>query len=76
MSKYLYRPHCGGLADAMKELKEFKSKHEMINYIYKYHSFGDENSIKDITFHEYGLNSADYRIGWKTTYIICSKGRG
>ena len=76
MSKILYRPHRGGLADAMAYLQEFNSIDEMLDYVYKNESFEDEESIKDITYEKYGTNSGDYRIGWKTTYIVCSKGRG
>ena len=76
MSKILYRPHRGGLADAMTDLHEFNSIDEMLDYVYKNESFEDEDSIKDITYEEYGKPSRDYRIGWKKTYIVCSKGRG
>lgn len=76
MSKILYRPHRGGLADAMTYLQEFNSIDEMLDYVYKNESFGNEKSIKDITYEEYGNPSYDQRIGWKNTYIVCSKGRG
>ena len=76
MNKILYRPHRGGLDNAMQDLKEFGSISKMLNYVYDNESFGDEKSIKDITYEEYGSHSEDNRIGWKKTYIICSKGRG
>ena len=76
MSKILYRPHRGGLTDAMTDLHEFDSISEMLEYVYKNESFGDEESIKDITYEKYGTFSRDFRIGWNGTYIICSKGRG
>ena len=75
MSKILYRPHRGGLDDAMRELREFNSIEEMLDYVYKEELFGDEKSIEDIVYEEYGSDSSDYRIGWKTTYIVCSKDR-
>ena len=74
MSKYLFRPHCGGIEEAMKGLKEFNSLEAMKQYIYENYSFGDEMSIEDITFEKYG-EYPDTRIGWKETYIVCSKGR-
>ena len=47
----------------------------MLDYVYNNESFGDEKSIKDITYEKYG-KSGDCRIDWKKTYIVCSKGRG
>ena len=75
MSKILYRPHRGGLAEAIRELHEFNSTKEMLDYVYKNESFGDEKSIKDITYKKYS-KYGDCRIGWKNTYIVCSKRRG
>lgn len=75
MSKILYRPHRGGLSDAIRELREFNNIKEMLDYVYKNESFGDEKSIKDITYKKYS-KYGDCRIGWKNTYIVCSKRRG
>ena len=74
MSKILYRPHRGGLKEAMSELKEFKSIKEMLKYVYENESFEDEKSIKDIRIKLYS-KTPDNRIGWKNTFVVLSKGR-
>ena len=71
---YIYRPHRGLLADAMKESKEFNTKEEMFNYIVETQGnflgqrcFGVEDLIiKDNPV-------VDHRIGWLDTRYVCTK---
>lgn len=66
-----YRPHRGSLASAMKELKEFESIKDMIDYICNEHnSHIDWFQItpEEICIKEYGN---DDRVGWKNCFICC-----
>lgn len=68
--KILYRPHRGGLAEAMAEKKEFATLKEMFEYIVENDRL-DENiplySMEDLCISYYCY---DERIDWET-YIIC-----
>lgn len=70
----IYRPHCGGLAEAMAEAREFESFEEMKKYIV------DESErywgkpafdVTDIVIDDEA--SPDDRIGWKDERYVCVK---
>lgn len=79
----IYRPHRGGLAEAMQEAKEFQTEDEMKQYIYEEHKR---------YFSEIGFNSAPFdvedivikedtaiknsRTGWNDTMYVCVKRYG
>lgn len=79
----IYRPHRGGLAEAMQEAKEFNTEEEMKQYIYEeywgyfkslgysYAPFGIEDIVinKDTT-------GNDDRIGWRDSTYVCVKRYG
>lgn len=69
--KILYRPHRGGLAEAMAEKKEFTTLKEMFEYIVKQQEKAFDVApfiIKDLSIRYYGY---DNRIDWDT-FIICT----
>lgn len=72
----LYRPHKGGLKEAMNELQEFENEEKMLNFI-----CNDTNKFLDLKFiiepcdlliKMYG-NEPDNRIGWNKTFSITFK---
>lgn len=70
----IYRPHRGGLMDAMAEAKEFESFDEMKRYIYEQaEEFNGMKpfEIEDIVVDDEGVE--DLRIGWKDTRHVCVK---
>ena len=70
----IYRPHRGGLKEAMSEAKEFNNVEDMKEYIVKQHTddvMGEAFSKNDIVLEEDGIE--DKRTGWKDTRHICVK---
>lgn len=68
----IYRPHRGGLKEAMSEAKEFNNVEDMKEYIVKQHTddvMGEAFSKNDIVLEEDGIE--DKRTGWKDTRHIC-----
>lgn len=79
----IYRPHRGGLAEAMAEAKEFNSFNEMKRYIFEEHKkyfidLGYSNppfEIEDIEIDAQNPHN-DERIGWHDTMYVCVKRYG
>lgn len=70
----IYRPHRGGLAEAMLEAKEFESFEDMKRYIYENAATNNGKKafeIKDIVIGD--DKSDDPRTGWKDTREVCIK---
>lgn len=75
----IYRPHRGGLAEALAEAKEFQSEEEMKSYIYEdwkkpYMELGFKSApfdIEDIVIDDESLD--DTRCGWRDTRYVCVK---
>lgn len=68
----IYRPHRGGLKEAMKETVEFRTCEEMKAYIVEQHTdpeFGPAFDVKDIVLGEETMD--DYRNGWHDTRYVC-----
>jgi len=63
-----YRPHRGGLDEAMKEYKEFTDIAEMLKHIEQTHD--GMLTTNDIVIGE--SLGEDSRIGWKSTRYICT----
>lgn len=69
---FIYRPHRGGLAESMEEVKEFENELEMKKYVVEsyIYIFGFPLfSIDDIVISKEETN--DDRIGWKDTKYVC-----
>lgn len=74
MTNILYRPHRGSLADAMAEIKEFKSEKELREYIVaKEKEWGYNTKPENITIKLYS-DLGDDRIGWPNSYIVDGHG--
>lgn len=61
----IYRPHCGGLAEAMAEAREFESFEDMKRYIYE--QAEDFNGIKPFEIEDIVVADdlhEDWRVGW------------
>lgn len=79
----IYRPHKGGLAEALVEVKEFQKEEEMKQYIYEehknyYQGLGYSNApfeIEDIEIDAQNPHN-DERIGWHDTMYVCVKRYG
>lgn len=79
----IYRPHRGGLAEAMAEAKEFETEGEMKRHIYECHKeyfldLGYPNApfeIEDIVIDKENPHEDD-RIGWHDTMYVCIKRYG
>lgn len=70
-----YRPHRGGLKEAMDKAVLFNTVNEMIEHIAKeYNSFAIKPIIKDNISLKLYDDSPDTRIGWKRTYIVLING--
>lgn len=68
----IYRPHRGGLAEAMREAKVFDNQEQMRKYIVAEHTdseFGPAFSEDDIVIDDKPVN--DTRNGWKDTRYVC-----
>jgi len=78
----IYRPHRGGLADALAQAKEFQNEEEMKAYIYEdwkklYMELGFKSApfeIKDIVIDGEALD--DTHCGWHDTKYVCVKRMG
>lgn len=71
----IYRPHRGGLAEAMAEAREFESIEAMKEYIVEHDGsipeWGHPFEVDDIVI---GENlGPDNRIGWNDVHHICTK---
>lgn len=67
-----FRPHRGGLAESMREMKIFDSKEDMFNAIVT--NWNGFISYEDLSVSEdYGKDS---RIDWKETRYVCTKRMG
>lgn len=77
MKKYFYRPHCGGLKEAMDEHRFFDSMEKMVNYVIDdWNSWAAEHiTIDDVSIKLYS-EKPDRRIGWNYTFIILVQGCG
>lgn len=79
----IYRPHRGGLAEAMAEAQEFETEEEMKRYIYEEHKtlnrelgFSDAPfEIEDIVIDKDNPHE-DNRIGWNDAMYVCVKRYG
>lgn len=70
----LHRPHRGGLAEAMKEMREFESLGELIDTIVAEHNYSIDwfqITPDDLCIIKYG--NGDDRIGWEDVFMICMK---
>lgn len=65
----VYRPHRGGLAQAMRERQEVRDLAHLCEIIQS-----DPSSVTVEEYGNYGHGSADKRIGWPATYIVCANG--
>lgn len=64
-----FRPHRGGLAEAMNEMKIFNSKEDMFNAIVI--NWKGFISYEDLSISE--DSGKDNRINWKETRYVCTK---
>lgn len=69
----IYRPHRGGLAEAMEEAKEFETETEMKEYIVE--RFLGFVSPEDIVIEDESVTD-DERCGWHDTKYVCIKRNG
>lgn len=68
----MYRPHRGGLAEAMSESKEFKSLKDMVDYIVdNFNSTVDCFHIEATDLHIAKYSDNDERIGWHDVFVVC-----
>ena len=66
---FIYRPHRGGLEEAMREKKVFNSKEEMFNNILaEWHGL---ISFEDLSLSE--ILGDDSRIGWKDCRYVLTQ---
>ena len=79
----IYRPHRGGLKEAMAEAKEFQTEEEMKQHIYEHHkSYFLEMGYPDAPFEIDDIvidkedTHEDERIGWHDTMYVCVKRYG
>lgn len=70
----IYRPHRGGLEEAMAESREFSSGEEMMAYIVESHTdpeWGPAFGLEDLVL---GSETRDdRRIGWHDTRYVCTR---
>jgi hypothetical protein len=66
--KVIYRPLCGGLAEAMGKVKQFNSIKEMFEFLVEEHNHAFEISNLYISYYGY-----DNRIDWDTYIITTSR---
>lgn len=70
----IFRPHRGGLKEAMEETVEFRTCEEMKAYIVEQHTdpdFGPAFEVKDIVFGDETRD--DHRNGWHDTRYVCTR---
>lgn len=65
----IYRPHRGGLAESMKEAKEFNDEKEMKEHIVQ--QWNGYFTVDDIVIED--KVSKDERVGWEDTRYVCTK---
>lgn len=79
----IYRPHRGGLAEAIAESRGFETEEEMKQHIYEHHKdnffdLGYPNApfeVNDIVIEKENPHE-DKRIGWHDTMYVCVKRYG
>lgn len=79
----IYRPHRGGLAEAMAEAREFETEEEMKHHIYEHYReysldlvyLNAPFEIDDIVIEKENPREDD-RIGWHDTMYVCVKRYG
>lgn len=79
----IYRPHRGGLTEAMQERQIFQTEEEMKQYIYEEHKATFERwgysdapfEIDDIVIEREELLE-DERVGWHNATLVCVKRYG
>ena len=67
----MYRPHRGGLAEAMLESKEFYTVEDMLDWICTKHNYGTpwfKITPEELNISDYG---SDERVKWHNCYIVC-----
>lgn len=70
-----YRPHRGGLKEAMGESKTFNTLNEMIEHIVSsYNSYAIKPIVKENVSIQLYSDEPDTRIGWKRTYVVLTNG--
>lgn len=69
---FIYRPHRGGLKEAMEEKRIFDTKEDMFNYIVKEHD--SLISFDDLSLSE--ILGDDNRIGWKDCRYVLTRRYG
>ncbi len=70
----IYRPHRGGLAEAMEEAREYQSMEEMLAQIVAEHT--DDERGPAFALEDLVLGSEtkdDPRIGWHDTRYVCTR---
>lgn len=65
---WIWRPMCGGIDDAVAEMKVFESKEDMMQFVYERY----KRNEGDLVIKLYS-NKGDDRIKWHKTYLICDK---
>ena len=72
-----YRPHRGGLAEAMKEVREFDTEEDLKAFVAK--QWNDGYPVELFTAEDLVLGDVlgdDPRIGWKNVRHLCVKRMG
>lgn len=72
---WLFRPHRGGLKEAMELLQEFDTIDDIFNHISNdWNNWNEHVTVHpcDLMYDLYGENG-DSRIGWSKTYVISYK---
>lgn len=70
----IYRPHRGGLEEAMAEAREFSGVEEMLAYIVQANTDperGPAFGVEDLVLCSESKN--DSRIGWHDTRYVCTR---
>ena len=66
---WIWRPMCGGIREAIEHMRLFRSKDEMMDFVYEIY---DECSRGDLVVELYSDRSDD-RILWNKTRLIVNK---
>lgn len=70
----IYRPHRGGLAEAMAEAREFSTAEEMLDYIVAANTdeeWGPAFDLEDLVLGS--ETKDDLRNGWHDTRYVCTR---
>lgn len=70
----IYRPHRGGLEEAMAEAREFSSGEEMLDFIVAEHTDAERGpafSLNDLVIGSEARH--DPRTGWHDTRYVCTR---